>query len=153
MFLFRKSKNAAVWRLKTMQVWLFAYHDLCKQAIFTDFTVNSNPANVRHSSFQFLCASLISYWHRWTQELYLWNATDTDSVACFNWASLWRIWGYGLWNIFIIQEKSFIIVVKSTETFVFKNDGCSVDQRNQYLLKLKLFCCGHYSLWLDLPWA
>jgi hypothetical protein len=52
---------------------------------------------------------------------------------------------------FIIQEKSFIIVVKSTETFVFKNGSCLDDQRNQHLLKLKLYCCGHYSLWLDLP--
>jgi len=42
-------------------------------------------------------------------------------------------------------------VVKSTETFVLKKGIFSADQRNQYLLKLKLYCCGHYSLWLDLP--
>jgi len=54
----------------------------------------------------------------------------------------------GIFSLY--KEKSFIIVVKSTETFVFKNGSCSVDQRNQPLLKLKLYCCGHYSLWLDL---
>ena len=34
-------------------------------------------------------------------------------------------------------RKIFIIVVKSTENFVFKNGSCSVDQRTQHFLKQK----------------
>ena len=35
---------------------------------------------------------------------------------------------------FHYTRKNFIIVVKCTETSVFKNGSCSVDQRNQHFI-------------------
>lgn len=45
-----------------------------------------------------------------------------------------------------VPPESFIVVVKSLETFVFKNDSFTPGQRNIFLLKSKVDCRVHKSL-------
>lgn len=52
-----------------------------------------------------------------------------------------------------VPPESFIVVVKSLETFVFKNYSFTPGQRNIFLLKSKVDCRVHKSLWLNLFWC
>jgi len=115
-----------------MQILLFTYHDSCKLLLQI---LQYTPAQ---QIYAFSVCVLVAY------------LTGIDKRRNYNcemppreiqWPTLiglhydeFRATASGIFSLY--KKKSFIIVFKSTETFVFKNGICSVDQRNQHLLKL-----------------